>query len=50
MENTRAGESQLAALALGATLYLENLQDTQIREGDPTISAISSVAQAVRPR
>jgi LmbE family N-acetylglucosaminyl deacetylase len=49
MESTRAGESEMAALALGAALYLENLQDTQIREGDPTISAISSVVQAVRP-
>jgi two-component system response regulator HydG len=48
-ENTRAGESEMAALALGATLFLENLQDTQIREGDPTISVISSVVQAVRP-
>jgi LmbE family N-acetylglucosaminyl deacetylase len=39
----------MAALALGATLFLENLQDTQIREGDPTISVISRVVQAVRP-
>jgi len=48
-ENTRAGESEMAALALGATLFLEDLKDTQIREGDPTISAISRVVQAVRP-
>jgi LmbE family N-acetylglucosaminyl deacetylase len=48
-ESTRAGESEMAALALGATLFLENLQDTQIREGDPTISVISSVVQTVRP-
>ena len=39
----------MAALALGATLFLENLQDTQIPEGDPTISVISRVVQAVRP-
>ena len=48
-ESTRAGESEMAALALGATLFLENLQDTQIREGDPTISVISRVVQAVQP-
>ena len=48
-ESTRAGESEMAALALGATLFLENLQDTQIREGDPTISVISSVVRAVQP-
>jgi two-component system response regulator HydG len=48
-ESTRAGESEMAALALGATLFLEDLQDTQIREGDPTISVISRVVQAVRP-
>ncbi|HWG60916.1 MAG TPA: response regulator [Streptosporangiaceae bacterium] len=48
-ERTRAGESEMAALALGATLFLEDLQDTQIGEGDPTISAISKVVQAVQP-
>ncbi len=48
-ESTRAGESEMAALALGATLFLEDLEDTHIREGDPTISVISSVVQTVRP-
>jgi LmbE family N-acetylglucosaminyl deacetylase len=48
-ESTRAGESEMAALALGATLYLEDLQDTRIGEGDPTIGAISRVVESVRP-
>jgi LmbE family N-acetylglucosaminyl deacetylase/CheY-like chemotaxis protein len=48
-ESTRAGESEMAALALGADLYLEDLQDTQIAEGDPTIAAISRVVDTVRP-
>ena len=49
IESTRAGESEMAALALGATLFLEDLEDTHMREGDPTISVISAVVQAVRP-
>ncbi len=48
-ETTRAGESEMAALALGATLFLEDLQDTRIGEGDPTIGAISRVVESVRP-
>ena len=48
-ESTRAGESEMAALALGATLLHEELQDTQIAEGDPTIGAISRVVEKVRP-
>ena len=48
-ESTRAGESEMAALALGANLYLEDLHDTQIAEGDPTIAAISRVVDIVRP-
>jgi LmbE family N-acetylglucosaminyl deacetylase len=48
-ESTRAGESEMAALALGATLYLEDLQDTRIGEGNPTIGAISRVVESVRP-
>ena len=48
-ESTRAGESEMAALAVGATLFLDDLQDTQIGEGDPTIAVISRVIQAVRP-
>ena len=48
-EATRVGESETAALALGATLYLEDLQDTGIREGDPTISVIGQVVESVQP-
>ena len=48
-ESTRAGESEMAALALGATLFLDDLQDTRIEEGDPTIGVISRVVQTVRP-
>lgn len=45
----RPGESAMAALALGATLFLEDLQDTCIEEGDPTTGVISRVIEAVRP-
>ena len=48
-EDTRASESQQAAKVIGATLYHEDLQDTQIAEGDPTIGVISRVVRAVRP-
>jgi LmbE family N-acetylglucosaminyl deacetylase len=48
-ESTRAGESEMAALALGATLFHEDLQDTRIGEGDPTIGVISRVVESVRP-
>jgi two-component system, NtrC family, response regulator HydG len=48
-EATRATESEKAAHAIGATLYLEDLQDTRIAEGDPTIGVISNVVEAVRP-
>jgi two-component system response regulator HydG len=49
IEATRAGESETAAMALGATLYLEELLDTGIREGDPTIGVISRVVETVQP-
>jgi two-component system, NtrC family, response regulator HydG len=48
-DTTRAGESEMAALALGATLFHEDLQDTSIAEGDPTIGAISRVVETVQP-
>jgi two-component system response regulator HydG len=48
-ETTRAGESEMAALALGATLFHEDLHDTRIGEGDPTIGVISRVVESVRP-
>ena len=45
----RAEESEEAARALGATLFLDDLKDTNIAEGDPTIGAISRVVETVRP-
>jgi LmbE family N-acetylglucosaminyl deacetylase/ActR/RegA family two-component response regulator len=48
-DEARAGESRLAATILGAALYLEDMEDTRISEGDPTISAISAVIESVRP-
>ncbi len=48
-EDTRASESRKAAEVIGATLYHEDLQDTSIREGDPTISVISRIVETVRP-
>jgi len=48
-EHTRAGESEAAARILGARLYLEDLADTRISEGDPTIGIISRVIGEVRP-
>lgn len=49
VEGQRTGESARAARLLGADLYLEDLHDTAISEGDPTISAISRVVQQVKP-
>jgi CheY-like chemotaxis protein/LmbE family N-acetylglucosaminyl deacetylase len=43
------GEAAAAATVLGAELYLEDLQDTGIAEGDPTISVIARVVDAVQP-
>ncbi|HBW18389.1 MAG: response regulator [Streptosporangiaceae bacterium] len=48
-DHRRAAEAQEAARILGATLYLDDLEDTRISEGDPTISAVSRVIGAVRP-
>jgi CheY-like chemotaxis protein len=48
-EERRAAESEAAARILGATLYLDDLDDGRISEGDPTISLISDVVAAVRP-
>ena len=49
VEDTRASESQQAAKVIGATLYHENLRDTSISEGDPTIGVISRIVAEVRP-
>jgi LmbE family N-acetylglucosaminyl deacetylase/ActR/RegA family two-component response regulator len=48
-DDERAGEARAAAAALGAELYLEDLQDTQISESDPTIGAIRAVIDSVQP-
>jgi CheY-like chemotaxis protein len=48
-DGSRAAESQVAAGLLGAELYLEDLEDTGISEGDPTISVIARVVDAVQP-
>ena len=48
-QSARAAESHRAAQVLGAALYLEDMRDTRISEGDPTIAAISRVVEEVRP-
>jgi LmbE family N-acetylglucosaminyl deacetylase len=45
----RSAESEEAARALGATLFLDDLKDAHIGEGDPTIGAIGRVVESVRP-
>jgi LmbE family N-acetylglucosaminyl deacetylase/ActR/RegA family two-component response regulator len=44
-----AGEPELAALALGATLYLQDLPDGQIGSGGRCADAIVEVLRSVRP-
>jgi two-component system, NtrC family, response regulator HydG len=48
-ENRRADESEAAARVLGADLFLEDLDDTMVSEGDPTITAMSRVVEQVSP-
>jgi two-component system response regulator HydG len=48
-DDARSGESREAARLLGASLYLEDMEDTRISESDPTIGAISAVIAAVKP-
>jgi two-component system response regulator HydG len=48
VEDQRSAESEAAAGILGAALYHEDLEDTRISEGDPTIGIISVVA-SLRP-
>jgi two-component system response regulator HydG len=45
----RARESAEAAGVIGARLYLDDLEDTHIAEGDPTIGVIDRVVAEVRP-
>ena len=49
VENARSGEAEEAARILGARLHLEDLEDTRISEGDPTIRIISRVVTEVHP-
>jgi len=49
MEARRARESEQAAGIIGARLFLEDLEDTHIREGNPTIAVIDEVVAAVQP-
>lgn len=48
-ETVRARESAQAAELIGAELVLEDLDDTKISEGDPTISVIGRIVERVRP-
>jgi len=45
----RAQESQDAADVIGARLFLDDLEDTRIQEGDPTIGVIDRVIAEVQP-
>ena len=48
-EDRRAREAQKAADVIGARLYLEDLDDTQIPEGEPTIGIMEKVIAEVQP-
>jgi two-component system, NtrC family, response regulator HydG len=48
-QSQRARESQEAADVIGARLFLNDLEDTRIAEGDPTICVIDQVVEEVRP-
>jgi LmbE family N-acetylglucosaminyl deacetylase/ActR/RegA family two-component response regulator len=43
------GEPEMAALALGATLYLQDLPDSQVGTGDQCADAVGEVLRSVRP-
>lgn len=45
----RVAESQLAAGLLGARLFMEDLEDTRIPSGHPTVGLIERVLAIVRP-
>lgn len=47
--STRAGESEMAALVLGAALFQEDLPAALAGDGDPAIDAIAGVVDSVRP-
>jgi LmbE family N-acetylglucosaminyl deacetylase/CheY-like chemotaxis protein len=48
-EDRRARESRKAAEAIGARLFLKDLDDTHIPESDPTIGIIEEVIAEVQP-
>jgi two-component system, NtrC family, response regulator HydG len=48
-QDQRARESQESADILGARLYLRDLQDTHVPEGNPTIALIEEVIAEVAP-
>lgn len=48
-QDQRARESQEAADILGARLYLRDLEDTRIPEGNPTIAMIEEVIAEIAP-
>ena len=45
----RVAESQAAATLLGARLFMEDLEDTRIQSGHPTVGLIERVIDLVRP-
>jgi LmbE family N-acetylglucosaminyl deacetylase len=45
----RARESQNAADIIGARLFLNDLEDTRIAEGDPTICVIDQIVAEIQP-
>ena len=45
----RAREAQEAADVIGARLFLDDLEDTRIQEGDPTIGVINAVITELQP-
>jgi LmbE family N-acetylglucosaminyl deacetylase len=48
-QDARAEEARRAAEIIGATLFLDDLPDTKISEGDPTIGVIAAVVEQVQP-
>jgi two-component system response regulator HydG len=48
-QDRRAAHAREAAEILGATLYLEDLENARISEGDPTTGIIGDVVAAIRP-
>ena len=45
----RAREAQEAADVIGARLFLDDLEDTRIQEGDPTIGVIDAIITDLQP-